>query len=63
MPEAFFDWYKNRVVLLDNLRFSPGEQDNTLVFAKILASWGDYYVNDAFAASHRELYSHLRQAL
>jgi len=54
MPEAFFDWYKNRVVLLDNLRFSPGEQDNTLVFAKILASWGDYYVNDAFAASHRE---------
>lgn len=41
------------VILLENLRFHPGEQKNDRTFAKELATLGDVYVNDAFAASHR----------
>jgi len=40
--------------LLENLRTDPGEKTNDPQFAKFLASYGDIYVNDAFAASHRE---------
>ena len=43
-----------RAVLLDNIRLNPGEKKNDLKFAKLLATWGDYYINDAFAVSHRE---------
>lgn len=38
----------------ENLRFNPGEEANDLEFARRLASSGDVYVNEAFAASHRE---------
>ena len=41
------------VVLLENLRHSPGEEANDLEFALYLASLGDIYVNDAFSVSHR----------
>ncbi|PIU34489.1 phosphoglycerate kinase [Candidatus Shapirobacteria bacterium CG07_land_8_20_14_0_80_39_18] len=41
------------IVLLENLRFDPREEGNDLEFAKELASLGDFYVNEAFAASHR----------
>jgi len=41
-----------QIVMLGNLRFEPGEQKNSLQFAKDLASLGDVYVNDAFAVSH-----------
>jgi len=41
------------LALLENLRFWPGEEANDPDFAKKLASIGDLYVNDAFAASHR----------
>ena len=41
------------VVLLENLRFNDGEKDNDEKFAKFLASLADFYVNDAFSASHR----------
>ena len=41
------------VVLLENLRFYPGEQKNKRKFAKQLAKLGDVYVNDSFAVSHR----------
>lgn len=44
----------HRVILLDNLRFSHGETKNSLKFARVLASFADVYVNDAFSASHRE---------
>ncbi len=43
----------HRLFLLENLRFSPGEEANDPTFAKNLASLGDGYVNDDFAASHR----------
>lgn len=42
------------VLLLENLRFHKGEQDNDDEFAKELASFCDVYVNDAFAVCHRE---------
>ncbi|HEX2051910.1 MAG TPA: phosphoglycerate kinase [Actinomycetota bacterium] len=41
------------VVLLENLRFEAGEEDDDPHFADALASLGDAYVNDAFGASHR----------
>lgn len=41
------------VFLLENLRFVTGEEANERTFAKQLASLGDFYVNDAFAVSHR----------
>lgn len=41
------------VVLLENLRFYPGEEENDLTFAKSLAAGFDLFVNDAFAVSHR----------
>ncbi len=39
--------------LLENLRFWPAEEANDKDFAKHLAQLGDFYVNDAFAVSHR----------
>ena len=41
------------IFLLDNLRFLPGEEKNDPKLAKQLASLADFYVNDAFAVSHR----------
>ena len=41
------------VLLLENVRFHPEEEDNDPGFAKRLAALGDVFVNDAFAASHR----------
>lgn len=41
------------VLLLENLRFYPGEEGDDVEFAKELASYGDIYVNDAFSCSHR----------
>ncbi|MEK7144121.1 MAG: phosphoglycerate kinase [Patescibacteria group bacterium] len=42
------------VFLLENLRFWPEEEQNNLEFAEKLASLGDFYINDAFAVSHRK---------
>jgi phosphoglycerate kinase len=41
------------VLLLENLRFHPGEEGNDDGFARALAELADCYVNDAFAAAHR----------
>ena len=41
------------VLLLENVRFHRGDEENDPEFAKQLAALGDIYVNDAFAASHR----------
>ena len=41
------------VVLLENIRFHPGEEQNDPALAQELASLGDIYCNDAFSAAHR----------
>ncbi len=41
------------VLLLENLRFHPGEEANDPTFARELAALGDVYVNDAFGTAHR----------
>ena len=41
------------IVLLENLRFHPEEEQNDAAFAKQLASLATRYVNDAFGAAHR----------
>jgi phosphoglycerate kinase len=41
------------VVLLENLRFHPEEEQNEQRFSAALASLADEYVNDAFGAAHR----------
>ena len=41
------------VVLLENLRFHPGEEADDPAFAAALAAPADAYVNDAFGAAHR----------
>jgi phosphoglycerate kinase len=41
------------VELLENLRFHPGEEANDLEFGARLAKGFDFYVNEAFGASHR----------
>ena len=43
----------DRVVLLENLRFDPGEEANDQAFAGRLAELADAYVDDAFGAVHR----------
>ncbi len=42
------------VMLLENIRFYPGETKGDVAFAEQLAKLGDCYVNDAFGAAHRE---------
>jgi phosphoglycerate kinase len=41
------------VLLLENLRFEPGETGDDPAFVTNLARLGDAYVNEAFGASHR----------
>lgn len=44
-----------QVLLLENLRYYPAEENpaTDLNFSKALASYGDFYVNDAFGTAHR----------
>ena len=43
-----------QILLLENVRFYKEETDGDEAFARKLASYGDVYVNDAFATAHRE---------
>lgn len=42
------------VLLLENLRFDPREEENDKEFCKLLSSIGEVYVNDAFGTAHRK---------
>jgi phosphoglycerate kinase len=44
---------KNQVVLIENIRFEPGEEQNDAALAQRLADLGDIYCNDAFSTAHR----------
>ncbi len=48
------DLKTGEVLLLENLRYNPGEMSNDSEFASRLASMADFYINDAFGASHRK---------
>jgi len=41
------------LVLLENLRFHPGEEENSSEFTQHLAELGEIYINDAFGTAHR----------
>ncbi|MBQ8761885.1 MAG: phosphoglycerate kinase [Clostridia bacterium] len=41
------------IIMLENLRFDPGEEENSVEFAKKLAAVADIYCNDAFGSMHR----------
>ena len=51
--EAVDRMVDGEIIMLENVRFDPGEKANDPEFAKKLASLADIYVNDAFGAAHR----------
>jgi phosphoglycerate kinase len=51
--EAVEQMHDGDIVLLENVRFDPGEEQNDPVFARQLAGLADIYVNDAFGTAHR----------
>jgi phosphoglycerate kinase len=51
--EAVDRMVDGEVIMLENVRFDPGEKTNDPTFAKALASLADIYVDDAFGAAHR----------
>lgn len=53
VKEAIDRLGKGELLLLENIRFVKGEEDNDPAFAKEMATWADIYVNDAFSAAHR----------
>jgi phosphoglycerate kinase len=53
VQQAVAQLQPGQVLLLENLRFHPEEEENDSGFAKQLASLGDVYVNDAFGTAHR----------
>ncbi len=54
-PEAMAAALKDgEVMLLENIRFYPGETKGDVALAEQLSKLGDCYINDAFGAAHRE---------
>ncbi len=51
--EAVGRMVDGEILMLENVRFSPGEKTNDPEFSKQLAALADIYVNDAFGAAHR----------
>ena len=44
---------KGEILLLENLRFHRGEEENNLAFAEQLSELAEVFINDAFGAAHR----------
>lgn len=53
VKEVIDDLPKGSLLLLENIRFNKEEEANDKEFARLIASWGDVYVNDAFSTAHR----------
>lgn len=54
-PKALFQGLKStQIMMLENLRFLPGEEANSSSLASQWASYTDIYINDAFGVSHRK---------
>jgi phosphoglycerate kinase len=54
---------KGEIILLENIRFYPEEEEGEKAFSSRLSSLGDIYVNDAFGTSHRKHASTYTMAL
>ena len=54
VTEAVSRMVPGEVLILENVRFHPGEKANDPAFAAELADLADLYVNDAFGTAHRE---------
>ncbi len=54
VEEAVFSMKEGDIILLENLRFHPGEEKNDPEFAKALAKLAEIYVIDAFGTCHRK---------
>lgn len=62
--EKYIDEMKNGdILVLENLRFDPREEENDPSFVKELASYCDVYVDDAFGVAHRKHASNYGVAL
>ena len=53
IKKAVLSLRAGEILLLENLRFYPGEEKNDREFGKKLAEYGDVFVNDAFGTAHR----------
>ncbi|MEH7387613.1 phosphoglycerate kinase [Bacillus sp. JJ1521] len=53
VEQAISEMNEGDVLLLENVRFYPGEEKNDPELAKQFAALADVYVNDAFGAAHR----------
>lgn len=51
------------ILVIENLRFDPREEENDTTFVKELASYADIYVDDAFGVAHRKHASNYGVAL
>ncbi len=54
VEEEVFSMKEGDIILLENLRFHPGEEKNDPEFAKSLAKLAEIYVIDAFGTCHRK---------
>ena len=52
--DELFKKADEKIIILENIRFYPEEENNNEKFSEHLAKLGDIYVNDAFSCSHRE---------
>ena len=52
-PSSIFRKGENKIIFFENIRFYEQEETNSEEFAKLLASFAEIYVNDAFSCSHR----------
>ena len=53
VDEAVLALHPGDVLLIENVRFHPGEEKNDPELSKAFAALADVYVNDAFGAAHR----------
>ena len=53
IDKNFIESFNEKILLLENIRYYPEEENNDEKFAEHLAGLGDIYVNDAFSCSHR----------
>jgi len=53
VDQAISNMAEGDILLIENVRFEPGEEKNDLHLAKAFAQMADIYVNDAFGAAHR----------